>query len=112
MSRPQPARPPLGNAYLFGLLQLPQLGHCLEKKNRDPFSGPCLGSENGANFANKLGSEFEKRAAKRKLANLPQTARSLGKRAAEKIKATTFRSGLNPHELFATLWSNREGPNR
>ena len=45
-----------------------------EKKDRDPFSGPCLGSENGANFANKLLSEFEKRVAKRKLANLPQTA--------------------------------------
>ena len=109
MSRPQPARPPLGNAYLFELMHavarrrasnkawlggpklapqnwvpnldpkfgpqtLPQLGHCLENKDRDPFLGPCLGSENGANFANKLGSEFEKRAAKRKLANLPQTA--------------------------------------
>ena len=84
----------------------------LKRRTGDPFSGPCLGSENGANFANKLGSEFEKRAAKRKLANLPQTAnispsRSLGKRAAEKIKATTFRCGLNPHELFTTLWSNR-----
>ena len=58
----------------FGPQTLPQLGHCLDKKDRDPFSGPCLGSENGADFANKLESEFEKRAAKRKLANLPQTA--------------------------------------
>ena len=108
MLRPQPARPPLGNAYLFGLLQarraqtsnqknmarwaqiwapklgsnldpkfgpqtLLQLEHCLEKKDR-AFSGPCLGSENGANFANKLGSKFEKRAVKTKLATLLQTA--------------------------------------
>ena len=57
----------------FGPQTLPQLGHCLEKKDRDPFSGPCLGSENGANFA-QVGVWVQKRAAKRKLANLPQTA--------------------------------------
>ena len=97
---------------IFGPQTLPQLGHCLEKKDRNPFSGPCLGSENGANFADKLGSEFEKKGSEEKAgkpaANCQHiSSRSLGKRAAEKIKATTFHCGWNPHELFTTLWSNR-----
>ena len=79
---------------IFGPQTLPQLGHCLEKKDRDPFSGPCLGSENGANFADK-GSEFEKKGSEEKAgkpaANYQDiSSRSLGKRAAEKIKAITF----------------------
>ena len=56
-----------------------------------PFLGLCLGSENGTNFANKLGSEFGKSAAKRELANPLPTylLQDSSKRAAEKIKEKT-----------------------
>ena len=79
-----------------------------------PILGLCLGSENGTNFANKLGSEFGKWAAKRELANPPPTylLQDSSQRAAEKIKETNCQCDFNQHELFTRLWSNREGPNR
>ena len=82
------------------------------KEGQGPFFGALPGVRKWSQLCKQVGVWVQKRAAKRKLANLPQTAnispsRSLGKRAAEKIKATTFRCGLNPHELFTTLWSNR-----
>ena len=59
-----------------------KLGHCLEKKDRDPFPGPSLGFQNGVNFANKLLSEFKEKA---------------GKPAANCQYISTVGS---PHELF------------
>ena len=147
MSRPQPARPPLGNAYLFGLLQArraqtsnqksmarwaqiwapklgpksgPQIwapnsspiGTLFWKEGQGPFFGALPGVRKWSQLCKQVGVWVRKKGSEEKAgkpaANCQHiSSRSLGERAAEKIKVTTFRCGLNPHELFTTLWSNR-----